>query len=566
MQNKKTRQSLILVLVLALVAMTFIGCKEASSTTETPSTVTATEAKESVETTEPETTEAVKEAAGPYGKFDEPVTITYLSTDLNVSMEYDSSNPQRKSATENMWIDGYLEYLNIDLERIIAEDDTALNAIINTSMASGDLPDIVYVDREMFYVMAENGVCANLEEPYNAYSESYGTLLKEAVSTQPSAVTAAIYEGELLAFPRIGKSYTSTEGLWVRQDWLNTAGMSTPSTIDELVELARTLKDSQLGGENTIGLGITDVEDCVMAAYGVIMNTWQQTDDGTYVYANTMDEMKDGLLQLQAMYNEGLIKSDFAVSNILDEEVANGAVGLFYGPAWNAVTNIKSNLLNDENAEWVCCTIPSLDGNDVKQYGAFGPPTMYYVVNKECEHPEALFMLIEMGLHMYYEPTPEERAIYYVTDDGYYSWSLMATRDFTRADHSFVVTKLVEDALKNNLAVEDVDPNAQSAYASALEGFNGNREKWGYYLYYTIGFPTVIEQYEKGLLVGGYMGPLTENMTLYQSTIDEALTNAMLEVIMGADISVFEDAVETWYKTGGQDITDEVNEYYKSLG
>ena len=58
---------------------------------------------------------------------------------------------------------------------------------------------------------------------------------------------------------------------------------------------------------------------------------------------------------------------------------------------------------------------------------------------------------------------------------------------------------------------------------------------------------------------------ITENMSLYEATINEALNNAMIQVIMGADISVFEDGVAQWYATGGQDITDEVNEYYNSL-
>ena len=39
----------------------------------------------------------------------------------------------------------------------------------------------------------------------------------------------------------------------------------------------------------------------------------------------------------------------------------------------------------------------------------------------------------------------------------------------------------------------------------------------------------------------------------------------MIKVIMGEDISVYEQAVDTWYTSGGQAITDEVNEYYKSL-
>ena len=34
------------------------------------------------------------------------------------------------------------------------------------------------------------------------------------------------------------------------------------------------------------------------------------------------------------------------------------------------------------------------------------------------------------------------------------------------------------------------------------------------------------------------------------------------KIIMGADISLFDDYVQSWYSLGGQQITDEVNEWY----
>ena len=77
-------------------------------------------------------------------------------------------------------------------------------------------------------------------------------------------------------------------------------------------------------------------------------------------------------------------------------------------------------------------------------------------------------------------------------------------------------------------------------------------------------FPLCAKQLEAGLYVFSYDGPLTENMSLYEATLESELNNAMIKVIMGEDISVYEKAVEDWYANGGQDITDEVTEYYAS--
>ena len=42
------------------------------------------------------------------------------------------------------------------------------------------------------------------------------------------------------------------------------------------------------------------------------------------------------------------------------------------------------------------------------------------------------------------------------------------------------------------------------------------------------------------------------------------MNNAIVKVIMGEDVSVYEQAVANWYANGGQTITDEVNAYEKA--
>ena len=44
----------------------------------------------------------------------------------------------------------------------------------------------------------------------------------------------------------------------------------------------------------------------------------------------------------------------------------------------------------------------------------------------------------------------------------------------------------------------------------------------------------------------------------------EILDAEYVKIIMGADIDNFDKAVETWYSTGGDRITEEVNEWYQS--
>ncbi|HIS91574.1 MAG TPA: extracellular solute-binding protein [Candidatus Alectryocaccomicrobium excrementavium] len=505
----------------------------------------------------------VAEGEDRFGKYDELLEVTYLSIDFNAPTvaQYDDNNPARRSPTENAWIEGYREYLNIDLQRIIAEDSTALNARLNTGMASGDLPDIMFVDKSMFYVLAENGVLQDLSDAYANYEHK--NFLNQIEESYPDIMTVGQYDGEMLGYAKCGNMYNATSVLWIRQDWLDEVGMEIPTTIDEMIEVARAFVSAQLGGENTVGIGFNEFKE-LLAPYGVVRDTWTQQEDGTYVYANTLDAAKEGLLMLQSLYAEGLIKSDFAVGTTITEDVANGTCGLYLADVTRGVQEIQTNFNNDPDAVWVPANFPTLDGERVKQWtnAAVGG---FYVVNAEFEHPEALFKLIEFENAMRFSVDPAESERFNVCEDGYQMWSIGAFRDAVRADTDLYKGELIAEGLENDTPLEEMNALAASNYDLCMQAENGNREFLGRLVAFVQGYGVTIPLREAGLLIGAYNGPITENMSLYEATINEALNNAMIQVIMGADISVFEDGVAQWYATGGQDITDEVNEYYNSL-
>lgn len=511
---------------------------------------------------------AVAEADAFVDCFDEPVQASYLSIDTSV-VPYDSTIPDRKSATENAYISGYKEYMNIELNRIVAEDETALNARINTGMADGSLPDFIEVSRDMFFVLAENGVLQDLQPAYDSLETK--PIFDYLVSTYPDRFATGYYEGQWLGIP-VGQFYSDAHVLWVRTDWLEKVGMEEPKTIDDVIAVARAFKEAKLGGEKTVPLGLTgysgvpDYGDLTSFAsgFGVVLNTWIKGDDGVYHYADTDDRMKDVLLTLQSMYSEGLIKSDFAVSDILEEEVSNGTCGLFYGPEWYGVTCVQTNMNSDPEAEWICVLLPSQTGETVAQFTR-ALPSAFLVATTNAAHPEALFMLAEFGMHMRYVASEEDGLRFNVCEDGYQMHNLSVTRNMIRPDEGLAKLEVIEKGLAEK--AEAVDSIANSDYLqikSAIE--DGNRETKGRYLTWMKARKSI---YELGaehpeLFLTAYEGPATEAMTLYSNTINTSLASAMMKVVMGEDIKVYEDAVAEWYTSGGQTITDEVNAYYSA--
>lgn len=498
------------------------------------------------------------EEADPYGKYEDTVELTFLGTDRG-NKKYDSTIPARKSAQENAWIDAYKEYLNIDLERITPEDETALNAVITTSLASGDLPDIMYVTKSLFYVLAENGVLADLSK---VYEENAGPMVQEVVSTFPEAIETGYYDGQLLGFPVIKNVHDSNAAvLWIRQDWLNKVNMEAPKTMDDLYNVAKAFKDNKLGGENTYGIGIAGgIPEAIASAYGAVNNTWVKQEDGSYVYANTTAPMKKALAFMQKLYSEGLIRNDFAVSGTnINEDIANSLVGIRYDNATLGVLGIQTCYNNDPEADWICVRIPTETGEAVPQWSN-KTVTEFLVVNAECENPEALFKMLELELHMYYEPTAEERALYTTCEDGYQMENCRAIRLFGKAAFNVAVCKEVIKGIETN--AETVPAFASNQFDLVKQGLAGDRSLKGRAYVYTEAYSLVDELIQSGLLVGEYNGPTTENMTLYQNTINTALNNELLKIVMGGDVDDFDKAVATWYSSGGDKITQEVNEYY----
>ena len=143
------------------------------------------------------------------------------------------------------------------------------------------------------------------------------------------------------------------------------------------------------------------------------------------------------------------------------------------------------------------------------------------------------------------------------------SWNLMVFRGSQRGDLDLYKAKLMCDAWDAGVKSGDELPVMVGAtYDKIIDGVNGNRNQMRLYYTYIEGYRIVNEILAEGKVQGGYNGPLTENMTLYQQTINDELNAAMVKVIMGEDISVYEKAVESWYANGGQAITDDVNAYY----
>ncbi len=61
-----------------------------------------------------------------------------------------------------------------------------------------------------------------------------------------------------------------------------------------------------------------------------------------------------------------------------------------------------------------------------------------------------------------------------------------------------------------------------------------------------------------------FVGAPTETMTSKQAILDKLVLETYVNIIKGAPISEFDAMVNQWKQLGGDDMTEEVNEWYSN--
>ena len=502
--------------------------------------------------------------------YDETIAISFARP-VDSTVKIDENNPKIKSYTENIWTDLFKKALNIELSyKWVATDADSNNAKWGAAIASGDLPDAAVVSDVVYKQLQDAGLIADMTDLYEAESSA----LYKSLNT-PDILGNLTTGGRLYGLPIPGNKYIGNAVLFVRSDWLEKLNLEAPKTIDDVIAVARAFKEAKLGGEDTIGLMFADgsaVNDGrlqgFMNGYGAYRNIWVDVD-GKLAWSNTLPEMREALLALQALYAEGLINEDFAVTNgtVAQEYVASGKCGIFYSTDYAVTMSMEAAVELDPEADYICVGIPGLteDAETIIQTGAIKATKLF--VNAKYEHPEAVLRMI--NLHV----------VLSLTDN--YDWYNAFESDAVEGTMYYKFLPWngahLQSAVNDISYANDVRLSEQAGELIVTLPENTSRVKkfWDIqegspWWYGIIGGEGGAYTYDYDMFTSGRMLPdafntlPTETMDMLGDIVNDALSTAMLEVIMGADISVYDKAVEDWFANGGQAITDEVNEWYAS--
>lgn len=540
---------------------------------------------------------------GRFVKYDPPITLTTSMIVAAGDMFHDGCD-----AENNGWTQWMEEELGIKWElKWVAPDGETNTQKLDLAFASNDLPDAI------------NDASVNQISKYAEAGKL--TALDSFLEEAPPLVDFYVKDGLEMSvgafwdpFTIDGKKYAMPWGLdslsfwsvnFIRTDLLDTMGAEIPETISDLDALFAQYKEQYPNGHAMIlDKNLTGME-IVTTAYEAYPNGWVEKD-GKLENGAVQPEMKEALAKMAEWYQKGYIDPEFVVKDAtkVNEDVVAGDF-LMYNNGWTSIATPFTPMWN-ALPETTVEAIPFIKGDDgrcgiMKDTWWSGAGA----ISADCEHPEAFFYLFNDCLDSYYRNEEDLRQT--MKDEYNYEFKYPVTEIqeplnagevaekypnigqprqlylydyevegagfmndyYTRSWYGFT-TKI--PSLSNNdfgsmvEAYETGDTSGLTAEGENMYNeWNGTQENMlktfdGIYNYWT-----GLMEDEETLHVNAYSGATVPTAIEKQSYLDKLKLETFTKIIMGtASIDSFGQFVEDWYANGGEQITQEVNEWYES--
>ena len=447
------------------------------------------------------------------------------------------------------------------------------------AIVSGEIPDIMGVgDYDTLKQLYENDLIADLTEVYeNCASDK----IKEIYDSYDGVcLKTAMFDGKLMGLPTTEISH-GPGILWLRKDWMDKCGLEEPKTMEDIYNILEQFLVQDPGGNGegkTVGLvidpeiagdsGGSYMANNIFTLYGAFPKQWIDDGSGNAIYGSVQPEMKGALEQLSKMYNEGLIDKQFVTRTGDDRKglLNSGKSGAFFGNWWGAWEVADSMTLNKE-ARWEPYICPvGADGKVTMFTG--NPNSSYVVVRKGFEHPELIVKLANMQFdYSRYEEKDDEAYKELADYSELNAGGTILDMNIDYYDAFPRSSKKVVDALESG----DTSPlnrhdmgtyvNSKKYLDSLANGEESTSAGWA--SYNSVTAASLVAETEVNKVTPVFFGS-TKSMPLKWPTLDKMEQEMLLKIITGEKpVDYFDEFVTEWNKTGGEQITEEVNQAIK---
>lgn len=492
--------------------------------------------------------------------------------------------PPGESMENNAWSRAYRDKLGFDIEyKIVAVTDQYQQRVA-LSIASKDMPDVWISDKKNFYLALEADLCLDLTD---MFEKELTDLSKKYVGEYDLPFKAARINGRLMAFPQLNEDPTTNAPLtFIRRDWLEKLNLEVPKTQQQMIDTLIAFAQNDPDGNNqkdTIGMAVT--KSLWGGYYGLLgffnsyhayPNIWYE-ENGKLVYGTVQaDPMKAALSDLARLYQAGAIDREFVVkdSDKIVEDIVSQKIGAMYS-VWHCpgAAPAKAFMADPEKVKdrWWCIDPVSVDGKPVMLQSSSSAPNNFMIANKNTKHPKAIFGFINVWFELMFSPD--------LTEEQYKTYAV--SEDYLPQNYAFTVGlwPYVNPRIDNILGVNagTINPNTLTGESAVIwkniTAFRNNDfyaaafdHYWNYSFEEHSSMRVRWDVFKReGIVSNLHYGPSPQTMIEKMSTLDKMRDEIIVQIITGEKPAAeFDTFVQNWYKLGGTDIVNEMNEWYKT--
>lgn len=509
-------------------------------------------------------------------KYEPEITIT---TAWGIDPELRFKNGE--SMENNVATKWAKEKFGINIKSLWSVTDTnnAFATKLRLAMSSGqEMPEIVTVgDNLLAQDLIDSGMYQEVGPLFDKYaSETW----KKAMEQDPNIWNQYSRDGKRMGIPVLDYAYNNDYLLWIRQDWLDKLKLEAPKSIDELEKVMEAFKNQNPDGlspEKVIPLSLgfktsmnTWMGDpsWVFGAYGTLPQQWNLSSDGKLQYGSIHPGMKQGLAKLSEWLKKGYIPQEAALwdENKTAEPAVAGTAGIIPGPYWMSGWPLKDTVKNAKDAVWKPIPIPyGPEGKAMRHGTQFVNGVV--LIKKDMAHPEAFFTYQNYLFDNYANPAPGSPY-----DNGLfegYDYQLdangkqMPIEEIEGGYVNVVRYLLVRDGAR----IPDAQMKALLNLAEGKEPESKlEKDVAVNYGAETPAAAKVLLSQEEISFKNMFTGPTTQTMKSNLDYLNKMENQAFNEIIYSkSPVDSFDKFVETWKTGGGDQITEEVNTWYRGV-
>lgn len=511
------------------------------------------------------------------GKYDPVLTITVAKQlDENAGRYGDgediNKNPMTDLAVEKLGIKMETTLLGGDAGNY----DTKLRLALT---GSEELPDVFPVyGTQMIADMIESGRVKDITEDIEKYMPDR---LKEIYDKYPETFYPVTKDGKIYG---IACTPTLTEGqiMIIRQDWLDALNLEAPTNMDEFEEVIRAFtEDDPDGNGKNDTYGFTYAGDSIyntgwigdsvslFSAYSGknIPGQWYEDENGDLMYGSIHEGNKKALERMAKWHANGWMFQEAAATGAWDAamQFTEGKAGIFIGRPW-AINSVKDVTSVDPDA--VIKGYPNiLQDNGEPTYQNAQVNDGWLMFNKDFNNMEAFFT--------YYDWLYDA-----AFGTGDFQYGFLEGCDYDIVDGEVVFDSTLFDppvtdpfmpgkstVLKNSPVLDSMQAYADvsngveietGAQIRAAADFEMSPEMAAGY--------ALANEHREELLPNLFNAEPTDTMKKSWEQLQSMEKQVYTNIIYGKEsIDAFDQFVEDWKAQGGEQITKEVNDWYKTV-